>query len=215
MRTDSETDRAERNSSREASKVRRRRWRLPAGLSKCSSVAALALSLVACGNSAEFSDTTEQGFDLVDDPSPSPLGENAKVEYRVGGRNECSREVDKATAIAALHKAKSLAIARIKVLEECSSLGGNHVFAESLDVVRGDARNALQTGGHGCPTFTVGASKPYVDFEAYAVVGYRATVEEEVQGGDAWCVLDKRDGTIDAMAIFVSADKAEAFLKTL
>ncbi len=129
--------------------------------------------------------------------------------FRVGGRNQCSRSRDEESTLKALAASPNLAIAKVKVLEECSGLGGNHIFAKTERVLRGEAGASVHSGGHGCPTWAMGEHKLYVSWEAYAVIGYHTQPIEEIKGGDSWCIENSRDGDIDAMVVYDASDPAE------
>ncbi len=107
-------------------------------------LAAACVNLAAgCADAAEVT-LQEQSPYVVD--REAPLGGNPGVGYRLGGRNQCTRAADREATIEALRAAPNLAVSRIQVLEECSQTGGNHVFAKTEIVMRGDPAGALQGG---------------------------------------------------------------------
>ncbi len=177
--------------------------------------ALLGASFLAChGQAATIEPPIDAGPPVEDADVTSIVIPQGGV-FRVGGRNQCSRERDRESTLKALAAAPNLAIARVRVLEECSGLGGNHIFAKTERVLRGEPGTSIHSGGHGCATWAMGEHKPYVSFEAYAVIGYHMQPPEDVKGGASWCIEDTRDGDIDAMVVYDASDPAEELGKAL
>ena len=150
-------------------------------------------------------ETTGSGDAGPEKPSEPPIDAGwVTVDYKTGR----SEYVDRAKALAALKQGNTRVLARItKIVEECSSMGGSHVFFEPAFAKESPFATA-HFGGHGSHLVHSKGSLFGDDKQLY-VISVETHPPSSFGNGRGWCLEDAPRYDADVLAIIPVRSEGE------